>query len=545
MNRPYMMRRDSLYINGEWVEANGDGVIEVVNPATEETIGSVPVGSQSDVDAAVIAARDAFPAWSSSSIEERMEILNKLSAAIKDNTEELAQTITAEVGTPIGYSRMAMVGTPRVVARSYAKMLESFEWEQEIRNSLIIKEPIGVCAFITPWNFPLHQIVGKVAPALAAGCTMVLKPSKEAPLNAFMLADILDEIGLPAGVFNLVSGHGSEVGEYMSSHPDVDMVSFTGSTGAGVRVSQAAAPTVKRVTLELGGKSANVALDDADPQLVGKMAIGACYQNSGQTCSALTRLIIPKSMNDEVCEVIASRIARYTAGDPLDDSTRCGPMVSARQQTSVAEYIQSGIDEGAKLVVGGTGMPDGLETGFFVKPTVFAEVTPDMTIWQEEIFGPVLVIATYESEEEALAWVQEVISDKQATNRRPPELLTRDVVAKAINSEKAAGRASEHGGAYLNISWRPADQVRKKLPGMYHQFKELAEIDITEEPMEVGPTLHYFMGGIRVDDDSQQTCVPGLFASGECAGGMHWAAAATGCLSSTDDPRAPAQTPTP
>ena len=397
------MRRDSLYINGEWVGATGEGVIEVVNPATEEVIGSVPVGSQADVDAAVMAARAAFPAWSATSSEERIAALNALSAAIKENTEELAQTITAEVGTPIGYSRMAMVGTPRVVARSYAKMLENFEWEEEVRNSLIVKEPIGVCSFITPWNFPLHQIVGKVAPALAAGCTMVLKPSKEAPLNAFLLADIIDGMDLPDGVFNLVSGHGSDVGEYMSSHPDVDMVSFTGSTGAGVRVSQAAAPTIKRVTLELGGKSANVALDDADPQLIGKVAIGACYQNSGQTCSALTRLIIPESMNDEVCEVIAGRIARYTAGDPLDDATRCGPMVSARQQASVSEYIQSGLDQGATLVAGGMGMPDGLETGFYVKPTVFADVTPDMTIWQEEIFGPVLVIATYTSEDEALA----------------------------------------------------------------------------------------------------------------------------------------------
>ena len=281
------MRRDSLYINGKWVQATGEGSIEVVNPATEEIIGSVPVGSQSDVDAAVTAARKAFPAWSATSIEDRIAVLNQLSSAIKENTEELAQVITAEVGTPIGYSRMAMVGTPRVVARSYAKILESFEWEKEIRNSLIVKEPIGVCAFITPWNFPLHQIIGKVAPALAAGCTMVLKPSKEAPLNAFLLADLIDQMDLPDGVFNLISGHGSDVGEYMSSHPDVDMVSFTGSTGAGVRVSQAAAPTVKRVTLELGGKSANVALDDTDPQLVGKMAIGACYQNSGQTCSAL------------------------------------------------------------------------------------------------------------------------------------------------------------------------------------------------------------------------------------------------------------------
>lgn len=404
-----MMRRDSLYIDGEWVEATGDGVIEVVNPATEEVIGSVPVGSQADVDAAVTAARAAFPAWRSTTCEERIAALNALSAAIKENTEELAQTITAEVGTPIGYSRMAMVGTPRVVARSYAKLLETFEWEVEVRNSLIIKEPIGVCAFITPWNFPLHQIIGKVAPALAAGCTMVLKPSKEAPLNAFLLADIIDEMNLPDGVFNLVSGHGSDIGEYMSSHHDIDMVSFTGSTGAGVRVSQAAAPTVKRVTLELGGKSANVALDDADPQLVGKMAIGACYQNSGQTCSALTRLIIPESMNDEVCEVISGRIARYTAGDPLDDATRCGPMVSARQQASVSEFIQSGLDEGATLIAGGMGMPDGLESGFYVKPTVFADVTPDMAIWQEEIFGPVLVITTYESEEEALALANDSI----------------------------------------------------------------------------------------------------------------------------------------
>ena len=404
-----MMRRDSLYIDGEWVEATGDGVIEVVNPATEEVIGSVPVGSQADVDAAVTAARAAFPAWRSTTCEERIAALNALSAAIKENTEELAQTITAEVGTPIGYSRMAMVGTPRVVARSYAKLLETFEWEVEVRNSLIVKEPIGVCAFITPWNFPLHQIIGKVAPALAAGCTMVLKPSKEAPLNAFLLADIIDEMNLPDGVFNLVSGHGSDIGEYMSSHHDIDMVSFTGSTGAGVRVSQAAAPTVKRVTLELGGKSANVALDDADPQLVGKMAIGACYQNSGQTCSALTRLIIPESMNDEVCEVISGRIARYTAGDPLDDATRCGPMVSARQQASVSEFIQSGLDEGATLIAGGMGMPDGLESGFYVKPTVFADVTPDMAIWQEEIFGPVLVITTYESEEEALALANDSI----------------------------------------------------------------------------------------------------------------------------------------
>lgn len=397
-----MHAREQLYIDGKWIDSLGKGSIDVINPATEEIIGRVPVGSTKDVDKAVVAAKSAFDSWSKSSIEERIELLNALSNAFKERGEELAQTITSEVGTPIGYSRVAMVGTPRVVSRSYAKILEDYVWEEEIRNSIICKEPIGVCAFITPWNFPLHQIIGKVAPAMAAGCTMILKPSKEAPLSAFILAEILDEIGLPAGVFNLVSGHGSEVGDYMSSHPDVDMVSFTGSTGAGVSVSQSAAPTIKRVTLELGGKSANVALEDADPVLVAKKAIGACHQNSGQTCSALTRLIIPESMNKQVCDIIAEKNDSYLVGNPLDEETRCGPMVSLRQQLSVTEYIQSGIDEGANLISGGLGMPDGIEKGFYVKPTIFANVTPEMKIWKEEIFGPVLVITTYNTESEAL-----------------------------------------------------------------------------------------------------------------------------------------------
>ncbi|MBA46423.1 MAG: aldehyde dehydrogenase family protein [Euryarchaeota archaeon] len=406
---PCLMRREHIYIGGEWVQPHGEGEIEVINPSTEEIIGAVPVGNSDDINHAVSAARRAFESWSTSPIEGRIKILNDLSAALKELTEELAQTITAEVGTPIGYSRMAMVGTPRVVSRSYAKMLEEFEWEHEIRNSLIVKEPIGVCAFITPWNFPLHQIIGKVAPAIAAGCTMVLKPSKEAPLNAFLLADILHDIGLPPGVFNLVSGHGSDVGEVLSSHPDVDMVSFTGSTSAGIRVSQAAATTVKRVTLELGGKSANVILNDADVIRAAKSAIGACYQNSGQTCSALTRLIIPNSHKEEIIEIVSSRVKGYTPGDPLDENTRCGPMVSKKQQQSVLSYIQSGIDEGAELIAGGNGMPDGCNSGFFVHPTAFSNVTPDMKIWQEEIFGPVLVITTYDSEEEALALANDSI----------------------------------------------------------------------------------------------------------------------------------------
>ena len=397
-----MQTREHLYINGSWVESTGEGSIEVINPANEETIGSVPVGSAADVEAAVAAAKAAFPDWSKTSVEDRIGYLNMLSQAIKGRTEELTELITSEVGTPINYCRGAMVGTPRVVSRSYAKILENFDWEEEVRNSLIVKEPIGVVGMITPWNYPLHQIIGKVAPAIAAGCTMVVKPSKEAPLNSFILADIIHEIGLPAGVFNLVSGHDREIGEVLSSHPDVDMVSFTGSTGAGVRVSELAAPSVKRVTLELGGKSANIILEDAEIAKAASASIHACFGNSGQECSALTRLLVPESKKQEIVDVISAKMEKYSVGDPMDESKRCGPMVSRKQQESVSSYIAAGIEEGATLVVGGLGMPEGLDKGYFVQPTVFADVTPEMAIFREEIFGPVLSITTYSTEEEAI-----------------------------------------------------------------------------------------------------------------------------------------------
>ena len=397
-----MHTREHLYIDGSWVEPTGKGSIEVINPANEEIIGSVPVGSAADVEVAVAAAKAAFSEWSNTSVEDRVVFLNLLSQAIKEHTEELTELITSEVGTPINYCRGAMVGTPRVVTRSYAKILENYEWEEEVRNSLIVKEPIGVVAMITPWNYPLHQIIGKVAPAIAAGCTMVVKPSKEAPLNSFVLADIIHEIGLPAGVFNLVSGHRREIGEVLSNHPDVDMVSFTGSTGAGVRVSELAAPSVKRVTLELGGKSANIILDDADIAKAASASIHACFGNSGQECSALTRLLVPESKKQEIVEVITAKMEKYSVGNPMDESKRCGPMVSERQQESVSSFIAAGIEEGATLLVGGLGMPDGLDKGYFVRPTVFSDVTPEMTIFREEIFGPVLSITTYSTDEEAV-----------------------------------------------------------------------------------------------------------------------------------------------
>ena len=299
---------------------------------------------------------------------------------------------------------------------------------------------------ITPWNFPLHQIVGKVAPALAAGCTMILKPSKEAPLNAFILADIIDECGLPAGVFNLVSGHGREIGEVISSHPEVDMVSFTGSTSAGVSVSKAASETVKRVTLELGGKSANIILDDADIAKASKMAVYSCFNNSGQECSSLSRLLVPASHRDEIVNIIASTMERYSVGDPMDESIKCGPMVSESQQKSVSEYISLGISEGATLISGGEGLPDGINTGFFVKPTVFADVTADMSIFREEIFGPVLSISTYEDEDEAISMANDseyglsggVWSGDEERAMR---------IAKSIRT----GQVSINGGAF-NIS---------------------------------------------------------------------------------------------
>ena len=397
-----MSERRHLYIDGTWVDPIGENSIDVINPASEERIGSVPLGNKDDVDSAVSAAQESFTEWSCSEVGYRVELLNRLSEEIGSRSEELAQLITSEVGTPIEYSRMAMVGTPRVVTRSYAKILDSFQWEQEIRNSLIVKEPIGVVAMITPWNFPLHQIIGKVAPAIAAGCTMVLKPSKEAPLNAFSLGDIIDDIGLPKGVFNIVSGHGREVGETLAGHEGIDMVSFTGSTNAGSRVTEIASRTVKRVTLELGGKSANIVLNDADIPRAANSAIYSCFGNSGQECSALTRLLIPEEAREEVIDVISSKIGRYRVGDPMDETNKCGPLVSKKQQDSVTSFISKGIEEGATLVAGGEGMPDGLGKGFYVKPTVFADVTPEMTIFREEIFGPVLSITTYSNEEEAI-----------------------------------------------------------------------------------------------------------------------------------------------
>jgi aldehyde dehydrogenase (NAD+)/betaine-aldehyde dehydrogenase len=401
--------RDKLYIDGAWVASTGTGTLEVVNSNTEEVMGTIPEGTPADVDAAVAAAKAAFPSWSSTSIEERGKYLQRISEGLGARTMDIANTVAAEVGMPINLSMMIQAGLPTMTFASMAQVVDEFPFEETTGNSLVVREPIGVVGCITPWNYPLHQIAAKVAPALAAGCTVVLKPSEVAPLNAFILAEIIDEVGLPAGVFNLVTGVGPVVGEAIAAHPDVDMVSFTGSTRAGKRVSELAAASVKRVTLELGGKSPNVILDDADLAKAVPAGVAAAYLNSGQTCSALTRMIVPRSKLEEVERLAVEAAEGFTPGDAFADGTRLGPLVSATQRERVRGYIQKGIDEGAKLLTGGLDAPEGLDKGYFVRPTVFSEVRPGMTIEQEEIFGPVLSIIPYETEEEAVEIANDTI----------------------------------------------------------------------------------------------------------------------------------------
>jgi aldehyde dehydrogenase (NAD+) len=397
-----MDNRDKLYIDGAWVASTGTGTLSVIDSTTEEELATVPEGTVEDIDRAVSAARRAFPAWSETSVGERAKVLTRVQEALGNRMDELADIITHEVGMPLTLSGLIQVGLPMNTFGSMAQVANDFTWEQQVGNSLIVREPIGVVGAITPWNYPLHQIAAKVAPALAAGCTVVLKPSEVAPLNAFVLAEVFDEIGLPAGVFNLVTGVGPVVGEAIAAHPDVDMVSFTGSTRAGRRVAEVASATVKRVALELGGKSANVILSGADLDKAVPDGVNKCYMNSGQTCSALTRMLVPRDKLAEV-EVLATAAAEgWTPGDPFDKATRLGPLISAVQRDRVRGYIQRGEDEGARLLTGGVEAPDGLATGYFVRPTVFSDVTRDMTIAREEIFGPVLSIIPYDTEEEAI-----------------------------------------------------------------------------------------------------------------------------------------------
>ena len=391
-----------FYINGEWVDPQEPKTHDVINPATEEVIGRISMGTKSDLDAAVAAAKAAFPAFSQTTKEERMELLGKIVEGYKARIGEIAATISAEMGAPAWLANAAQAPSGMAHFGQAMAVLAEYEFEEDRGGTVIAKEPVGVCGFITPWNWPINQIACKVAPALAAGCTMVLKPSEVAPLNAILLAEILHDAGVPKGVFNLVNGDGPEVGAAISAHADIDMVSFTGSTRAGREVAKAGAESIKRVTQELGGKSANIVLDDADLEKAVGSGVQACFMNSGQSCNAPTRMLVPQDRHAEALEIAKAAAEATTVGAPDAEGIKIGPVVSELQYNKIQGLIQAGIDEGAEVVAGGVGKPEGLETGYYVKPTVFGGVNNDMAIAREEVFGPVLAILPYETEEQAV-----------------------------------------------------------------------------------------------------------------------------------------------
>ena len=396
-----MINYPSHYINGQWATAQSADTLPVHDSSTEEIMASVPAGTVAEAERAVLAARAAFDAWSTLPVETRAAYLDKVVAGLKARTDEMALAIAREVGMPLKMARAVQVGGPTWHWGNFAKVARTFEWEKQVGNSLVVREAIGVVGCITPWNFPLSQITLKIAPALAAGCTVVLKPSEIAPVNAMILAEIIHAAGLPPGVFNLVNGLGPVVGEVLATHPEVDMVSFTGSTRAGKRVSELASQSVKRVALELGGKSASVILDDADLEAAVKGTLSACMLNSGQTCSAHTRMLVPASRYEEVKALAKTAIAKYSIGPSLMESSRLGPLVSANQRERVLGFIRTGIEEGADVIAGGA-EPPALSKGYFVQPTILG-IKPTDTLAREEIFGPVLVVIPYKDEEEAVA----------------------------------------------------------------------------------------------------------------------------------------------
>ena len=395
------MNRSAFFVGGRWVPAEGRAPIQVINPETEEPVGSVTAGEAQDVDAAVAAARAALPGWSATPVLQRAALLAAAAEALEARKDDVARLITTEMGTPYGFSKAVQVGNPLTVLRSYADLLQAYDFDTQVGNSLVVREPIGVVAAITPWNYPLHQVVAKVAAALAAGCTVVLKPSEVAPLSAFALAEVFEEVGLPAGAYNVVTGFGPVVGEALAAHPDVDMVSFTGSTAAGKRVAEVAAATVKKVSLELGGKSAFVVLDDADLGKAAKVGVANCFINGGQTCTAWTRMLVPVDRQEEVVELVRAAASSYAVGGPFEEGTRIGPLANAQQLKRVRDHIEAAVADGARLVTGGA--EPVRETGYYVAPTVFADVRPGSRLEQEEVFGPVLAIVPYADEEEALA----------------------------------------------------------------------------------------------------------------------------------------------
>lgn len=438
-------RFDRILVGGHWIEPLSSRTAPVIDPASEETIAHVVLAGPDDVDAAVAAARGAFPGWAATPVAERARLLSRVHELILERAELLAQAISQEMGSAITFARAAHVPFAAEHVRVAAENLADYPFLHMRGTTAIAREPIGVCGLITPWNWPLYQITAKVAPALAAGCTVILKPSELAPLSALLFAEIICDAGIPAGVFNLVSGTGPDVGEALSAHADIDMISITGSTRAGVLVSKSAAETVKRVALELGGKSPNVVLPDADLARAVPPGIASCYRNVGQSCSAPTRMIVPREKLAEVERIAAETAAQFVVGDPRDERTTHGPIANRAQFERVQYMIGVGISEGAKLVCGGSGKPEGLERGFYARPTIFSEVTSDMAIAQDEVFGPVLVIIPYDSVEEAVAIANDTIYG-----------LGAHVQGTDMDQVRAVARRIRSGQVHLNYpAWDP------------------------------------------------------------------------------------------
>jgi len=428
-----------LYIDGAWVPASGSRTLEVINPATEEAYARIALGEAADVDKAVAAAKRAFGRFGYSTRKERIELLETVIAVYKKRYDDIATAISDEMGAPMGFARQAQAAAGLGHLSEVLRVLRDYEFDEVINQTVVTREPVGVCGFITPWNWPLNQIACKVGPALAAGCTMVLKPSEIAPISGIVFTEVMHEAGVPSGIYNMVNGDGPTVGQALASHPDIDMVSFTGSTRAGIAVARAAADTVKRVAQELGGKSPNIILPDAD--LVRAVTHGTrqCFSNSGQSCNAPTRMLVPAGMQDEAVAV-ASRIAGETiVGDPRAEGTTIGPVVSKTQFDKIQRLIEAGIAEGARLVAGGPGRPEHLNRGYYIRPTVFADVRNDMTIAREEIFGPVLSILPYKSEEEAIAIANET-----------PYGLSSYVTSGDLDHARAVARRIRAGMVHIN-----------------------------------------------------------------------------------------------
>jgi aldehyde dehydrogenase (NAD+) len=434
-----MSHTAQFYIDGKWIEPAAPSWFEMVDPATEASIGRLALGNAADVDRAVTAARCAFTGYSAVSVADRIDLLRRIVTIYERRYDEFAEAMRVEMGAPIAFARKGQAARGPAHMNTLIGVLEHFEFEERRGTTRLRLEPIGVCGLITPWNWPINQIVVKIAPALAAGCTMVLKPSEYSPLSALLFTEVLDEAGVPAGVFNLVNGDGPGVGAAIAAHPGIDMVSFTGSTRAGILVAKMAAETVKRVAQELGGKSANILLDDVSLDDAVTRGVAACFTNSGQSCSIPTRMLVPRHLMSDAAQIAKRAAETYSVGPTDSDATQLGPLVNRNQFDRVQTLIQRGIDEGARLVAGGTGRPQGLEKGFFVKPTIFADVTPGMTIAREEIFGPVLSIMPYDTEAEAI----EIANGTDYG-------LAAYVQSGSLSRARKVGRALRAGGVHLN-----------------------------------------------------------------------------------------------